>query len=579
MPHFQGSYSEHNIELPPHATGQVYTICPKCSSDRKKKKVKCLSVNTDEGVWNCHHCGWIGGLKKSVKTFRLPPPLPAKLDISERAHEWLKDRGLSDYTLQRFKIHSTRMFFPKVQKERSCIAFPYIRNDQLINTKYRDAEKNFAMDKGAELIFFNLDSLQGQEYCIITEGEIDAMSAYEAGWKQAVVSVPNGAQKKRDPNDSMKLEYIDNCYGHFDDLKCIILATDNDEPGIELRNELARRFGKHRCFYVVYPEGIKDLNQLLMEQGPEAVIDCISVPIPFPIDNVNTIRDFERDMDSLFENGIDRGLDTGFRTLDEHVLHRRGELTISTGIPGSGKSAFEDQISSRLAAKHGWRTAFCSFEKQPAQLHAAKLASLFVGKRFFFGDNRMSKEEYTMAKEFISDHFYFFNFFGIKPSIDHIIDKAIQLVLTRGIEKLVIDPWNYLIASKPEHMPEADYILDSLLKLLVFAKNYNVAVVVVAHPTKQQKNKDTGKYDAPTLYSISGSAHWFNCTDNGYCVYRDMDTNEVWIIVQKIRWDFVGKVGQVQFAYQSTTGLYAETGYDFIPDCKYYARRLGILHR
>ena len=44
-------------------TGQVSTTCPECSNQRRKKNVKCLSVNTDEGVWCCHHCGWTGTLK------------------------------------------------------------------------------------------------------------------------------------------------------------------------------------------------------------------------------------------------------------------------------------------------------------------------------------------------------------------------------------------------------------------------------------------------------------------------------------------------------------------------------------
>ena len=62
------TFSEFNIEIPSGASGNIKTTCPKCSSNRKKSNEKCLSVQVDEGVWNCHHCGFSGGLNESKKT-------------------------------------------------------------------------------------------------------------------------------------------------------------------------------------------------------------------------------------------------------------------------------------------------------------------------------------------------------------------------------------------------------------------------------------------------------------------------------------------------------------------------------
>ena len=41
-------------------SGQVKTQCPKCSKSRRNTSDPCLSVNVDEGIWHCHHCGWKG---------------------------------------------------------------------------------------------------------------------------------------------------------------------------------------------------------------------------------------------------------------------------------------------------------------------------------------------------------------------------------------------------------------------------------------------------------------------------------------------------------------------------------------
>jgi twinkle protein len=74
---------------------------------------------------------------------------------------------------------------------------------------------------------------------------------------------------------------------------------------------------------------------------------------------------------------------------------------------------------------------------------------------------------------------------------------------------------------------------------------------VVAHPTKLSKNA-SGQYDPPTMYDIAGGAHWRNKADNGICVYRDFQTNITEIIVQKIRFKEIGKLGSVSLKYTHT---------------------------
>ena len=56
----------------PRKNGQVKVTCPQCSHTRKpqNKKEPCLSVNIDEGIYNCHNCGWQGSV--SAKKYELP---------------------------------------------------------------------------------------------------------------------------------------------------------------------------------------------------------------------------------------------------------------------------------------------------------------------------------------------------------------------------------------------------------------------------------------------------------------------------------------------------------------------------
>ena len=75
----------------------------------------------------------------------------------------------------------------------------------------------------------------------------------------------------------------------------------------------------------------------------------------------------------------------------------------------------------------------------------------------------------------------------------------------------------------------------------------------MAHPTKMNK-RDLKKYDVPTLYSINGSANFFNKTHNGITVYKDVDSVDVH--VQKVKQSWLGKTGLCQFTYNTYTRQY-----------------------
>ena len=68
------TFEENGIYLK-ETSGQEKVVCPECSTGRRKAKDKCLSVNIDEGVWHCHHCGWKGSLGK-VKHLTKPEAVP-----------------------------------------------------------------------------------------------------------------------------------------------------------------------------------------------------------------------------------------------------------------------------------------------------------------------------------------------------------------------------------------------------------------------------------------------------------------------------------------------------------------------
>jgi twinkle protein len=542
-----------DIDVKGRTAGQIKTTCPKCSHTRKKKTDPCLSVNIDDGVYLCHNCNWGGTAKEyEPKKREYVRPLNQNItELSDKTLKWFTDvRGISQATLIRMNVGEVKHYVPQIQAERNCIAFRYFRDDVVINIKYRDGQKNFSLEKDAELIFYGLDFIKEGTEAIICEGEIDQLSFYEAGIYTSV-SVPNGASK------GAKLEYLDNCWQYFEGKEKIYIATDSDEPGLALREELARRIGKERCWIVTYPEGCKDANDVLVRDGKDALRLCLTEAKQYPLEGIMEASEFMPEVWNIYNNGFPKGDKVGFQYFDKLLSFRTGELTTITGTPNAGKSEFMDQLYVRLAARYGWKFGIYSAENQPLALHFAKLAEKYIGEPFFHSTLKMSKDMVDLATDFINDHFFFIQEDDADLTIDGLLKKGRELVVRKGIKGFVVDPWNRLEHQVPRGQSETQYISEVLTKIYRFKAVNNVHFFLVAHPTKIKKDK-LGKFEVPTMYDIAGSAHFYNKTDNGLCVYRDFETNHVHVYVQKVRFKFIGGIGHAEFEYDLPTGRYKE---------------------
>ena len=333
--------------------GNVKTKCPKCSHTRKNKRDLCLSVNIDDGLYNCHNCGWNGNVKfKKKKEFIIPEKI--NLNITDRVRKWFKKRAISESTISHYKIGESFEYIPQVQAKRKCINFNYYRDEEIINIKFRDSQKNFKLVSGAELIFYGLNNIKNIDRCYIVEGEIDCMSLHEIGLSN-VCSVPNGASK-----GNQRLEYLDNCWEYFKNKKQIILCTDNDDAGMQLRNELARRFGNYKCKYVDFGE-FKDANEVLISKGKDYLKELVQNGKHFPLEGVINIDNIWQNVLNFNEKGI-KNYDIGLPGSSEFFKLSMGEWSVVSGIPNSGKSDILDQVLCNLSMTYGFRCAMFSPE-------------------------------------------------------------------------------------------------------------------------------------------------------------------------------------------------------------------------
>lgn len=450
------------------------------------------------------------------------------MTLNAKAQKWLNQRAIDPELAGKLGIASSGS---------SVLKFPFLIAGKAVNHKYRDfATKRFWQDEGGRQCFWNLDALLDSTLAklplIITEGELDTVAAIQAGQARAV-SVPDGAPSSSIDGDSRKYQFVNDVLAQLKACDRVILATDNDPPGRILAEDLAVRIGKSRCCTVTYPEHCKDLADVMLWHGPQAINDLLAAARYWNVPGLHL-------MSELPPIERRRAYSTGIEVLDPLFKIRLGDFSVCTGIPGHGKSTLVQDIAARIAAKHAWRICLASFESQPQTDHKHWLRSWRLGTSAFLA----SPSELIDIDQWIDDHFVWVitdeeQDICDLPWLLQMIDAS---VVRYGARLVIIDPWNELDHTRPPDMSITEYTGFAIKSLKRTARLLNVHIMVVAHPTKLIQD---GK---PSLYAISDSAHWANKCDAGLVVWRSpKDITEV--SVAKIRHEDIGKRGKVSLAW------------------------------
>ena len=534
------------------AVGKTQGTCPLCSHDRKSenKKAKCASYDWERGLGTCHNCNSTFQLHTyqrkgaSDKVYVRPDTPEVVQSVGTKVEEWFKSRGISTATLSALKVTEGSEWMPQTGKSENTIQFNYYMGDQLINVKYRDGRKNFKLYKGAEKVFYNINSIVGYNECFIVEGEMDALSLYEAGI-QNVVSVPNGATLNNN-----NLDYLDNCIDYFTDKEKIIIAVDADEAGQALQTELIRRLGAEVCYLVDF-NGCKDANEYLLEYGKEKLAERLHKSRPVPLENVTTFKDIESEVTDFVTNGFKPGYQVGLENFDDIFSTYTGQFITVTGIPSSGKSDFVDQMVVGYNANYGWKTAFASPENAPTYLHAHKLMRKTWQDMPHKSD--IGTDKWNQVAEHVNDNYFFIDM--ERYTLEAVLRKGAELVKRKGIKCLVIDPFNKVRGEDASGDVNA-YTLEYLTKIEIFAKKYDVLVIIVAHPTKMYKDSN-GNIEEPTMYNIKGGGEWYDASYHGILVHRNYEQKTVKAKVLKVKFQNLGENGaEAHFKWEPKSGCF-----------------------
>ena len=531
-------------------------VCPKCSSERKKKTDKCVKLDWDRGFANCFHCGesfQLHTYKSTKLNIKYEVPTFKYNALDQNVLDWFQNRGISQQTLAHAKITQSKEFMPQTHKEQNTINFNYFLNENLVNIKYRDAKKNFKLYKGAEKILYNLDSIRTSLECVIVEGEIDCLSFIEAGYYN-VVSVPNGFNLQ----GTINLDYLDNYINYFDNKEKIYLCLDNDEAGLKGKDEFIRRLGSDKCF-IVDLKDCKDSNEYLIKYGKESLLERLNKAELTPLENVKNLNDFSDELDNFWMNGLPKGMLTGMKLFDEVFSAEMGQYTLITGVPQSGKSEWLDQIIVNYNLNTGNKVAFVSIENEPFIFHYDKIAQKLFGRKPKPTD--IGGTELNEVKQYISNNYYHVHF-EKRYFLEEVLMKFRELVKRKGIRIFAIDPFNKVKLKKGISNIN-DFTSEYHLLLDEFVKETKSHLFLVAHPTKTALSEGSHtSFQMPTAYDIKGGGEHFDMSYNVIGVNRVYEQKIVHIKTLKVKFKHLGEQQKsIFYGYNTINGRYEDLEY------------------
>jgi twinkle protein len=550
----QDKLYEEGIKPKSFETGTTKIKCPKCQPPHNAKdRPLSLTIDINSAVWKCHHCDWTGGVKedyyiKNIKPIKKKPKERFKYEAKtdDFLDKFFEGRHISRETYEAFDIF---------HQDNYWIGFPYNPSEgKADNIKFRSVDKKFKQTPDAKKVLYNYKNIREANTVIFVEGELDVLSLYECGLKNAT-TLPDGAPNTTSFKENDK---------RFQALRVnpitsnkVVLFTDNDTAGKNLHKELLHRFGKDRCWYCILPEGCKDANDVLVKKGKDELKKIVEKAIPYPVDGLYTASSYSGQINDLYNGNYQKPLEIGMKGLDNIYKIMKGTFHVWTGIPNHGKSTFLDQILVNLGRHHDWRFAVFSPEHSTS-MHIRRLLQIYNRKPFDKEENeRMTPEELENGLTWIQDHFYFIETREHIPNVSKILDISKQACQKFGCNGIIIDPYNEVDASRQGNKREDEHIRDFISSCKRFARMHDVVMWVVAHPTKLQRDND-GTYHAPTAYDIAGASHWHNQSDAVVTVHRDFDDNSVRVITRKIREQgLYGNIGEATFFYNTSKKIFA----------------------
>lgn len=512
----------------PTGTQIIPRLCPFCSGGESHRDEDTFALNLDNGFYVCKRgsCGRRGSMTDLARYFNeetsySPTQAPKKASnyvlpdvtmfpCTPEIYKYFESRGISKKTVDEYKIQSDAD---------DNIVFPFFENGENVFVKFRKPRKPQPGDKRKEWrcpstkpVLFGMDMCAFSRPLVITEGQIDAMSLFEAGIQNAV-SVPSGCED---------FSWVENCWQWLEKFKTIILFGDSDDPGRKMVQTLVKRLDEGRCRVVEeYPDGkeggvCKDANEILLQYGPFKLIEMVENAKDVPVKGLLELADVvPYDPTSVHRiKTMIPALDAAVGGLTE------GGITVFTGKAGDGKSTLTGLLLLNAVQQGNNVCAYSGElpkEKFQEWINLQAAGSDYITLKY---DNVREEDipvlPYTVQQRIMDwyrGHFFLFDNNAIfeHNQADSIIEVFTMAVRRYDCKLFLVDNMMTSLSDTEEETRAQGRFVAALKK---FATRYGVHVMIVAHPRKTKVGEQLRKDD------VGGNSAIVNLSDSAIVVER-----------------------------------------------------------
>lgn len=427
------------------------------------------------------------------------------------------------------------------------ILYPYSTNGKLVGYKVRHKGKRFPWDgaHASVTMFRPVTQMSGNRYLIITEGEQDAMAAYQLTGYTAW-SVPFGAPSS--------IKYLQRALREIEMFDNIYIAFDNDKQGCAAADQAMELLDPNKAKRVTFPGGIKDFNDLLLrwESAPDAhgvksaqdyamrlVWGAQAPQLDGVVDLYNAAN---QAADWYFDRDGRVGFSTGYVGLDNLLGGwRGGDLYVLLGGTGSSKSTTARQLVMRQI-ENGIPSAYITLEDTVPLAITRMLEIKERRPLIVLEEPDMTRQEFldgvaSLDKLNVCD--------GMQMTeLSTSLTRAISYYARTGVKLIVLDH----LTAVSDQMPLSEFNA-FMRELYRLCGHHQICLIAISHMNRDRSDSKDNEPSLARVKNSSGIPQWSTCVLG---LNRDRGSNLVRLttLKQSRTW---GKTGEVWFMFNSDT--------------------------
>lgn len=446
-----------------------------------------------DGHTYCHKCHTYKKAEGDDGYYETPP-LKGKnvVILATGESKGIEDRGISRATCDTYGV--------QVSKDNAKQYYPYYNAaGDKVAQKIRSVEdKSFSVaGKWTESVLFGAQLFpKGGKYITVTEGELDALAAYQmTGSKWPCVSIRNGA--------SAALKDCKANYEYLDSFETIVICFDNDEVGKKAANEVAELFGSKAKIFKSTNQDFKDACDYLKARKGDEFVNLWWKAETYVPDGIVAAS-------SLWgEVNKPEPVASAFypwKGLNEKLYGLRpSELVMVTAGSGLGKSQFLREILYHLLKTTSLNIGGM-FLEESVRKTARSIMSLHANKKLHLPDTYVSEQELKESFDATlgTDRIYLFDHFG-STSADNIINRIRYLAKACDCRVIFVDHISIIVSGMDNNGDERKSIDNLMTRLRTLVQELEITLIAVSHLKRPSGNQGHEDGEAVSLSQLRGS--------------------------------------------------------------------------